>query len=396
MAALGLQALLVADPARRRHLVLTGAGTLGLAMGVLLLGVGLGRGFLVTRLTPWLPAGFDLASALSLSQPAFWVPVLLFLATALALWALVRRPQLAPLLLLPLCLDLGVFSRGQNWHVFGSRPDPLAAVPLQGEHRVMSITLGIPMHHYELARALHAPLVCIFDGERSAGGYEAFVGMRYAKLLGGVDNMGLFHEGGPWHPANHMLDLLGVRTIYMDARAAGTVYEPGLNAPHWHRLPDRPFVQVWENSRPLPRGWRPIAARVLSPERVDARLTTDATFQPQHEALLESGTVPAALTPGPVEVRAISANRLEIKTTGAGPGLVVINEAYDPGWYVEPAPLTVRRVDGLFMAIEVPAGPQRLVLGYCPPRWGLMVGMSLASLLVFLLWALRGRKELTP
>jgi hypothetical protein len=253
---------------------------------------------------------------------------------------------------------------------------------------------GVPSHDFPLLVALHLPLYAAIAGERSAGGYESFVASRYGKLLGGMDNMTVFHAGGPWGPANHALDVLGVRTLYLDANAKA----PPLAPPRWRPLDAQPRVKVYENTRALPRAWRVSSAQKLEPAAVDARMMGDAGFEPAATALVEEGPAASTLAAGPAAVTPRSANRLAVTTNGAGPGLVVVNESYDEGWhaFAGTQELPVRRVDGLVLGVDVPAGPQAFELRYRPPRWGQALGVTLAGIAAWLLWALCAARALRP
>lgn len=72
-----------------------------------------------------------------------------------------------------------------------------------------------------------------------------------------------------------------------------------------------------------------------------------------------------------------SVNRIELSVDAPSDGLVVFNEAWDPGWRatVDGADVPIHRVNLLHRAVEVPAGPHEVELRYRPP------GLRLLSLL---------------
>ncbi|MDB5096325.1 MAG: putative rane protein [Cyanobacteria bacterium RYN_339] len=388
LGALGLEALLDAEPARARRLGRAAAGALGLAMGGVLLGVGLGHDALVARIARWLPSDFDLAGALSLAQPAFWVPALLGLATAACL---VRRAPRA--LLLVLLLDLGLYAAGQNVLVNGPRPGALAMPLPDAPYRALPLTPAIPYPDLARTRALGYPLFAAFWGERSASGYEAFVPARYGRLVGGLDNGGLLSHPEVLAPDDHVLDLLGVRLVRLDALYPAAPWQARLASPRWRQLPDQPGVHVYENTRALPRAWRVVEAVTLAPAAVEERTRRGAAFDPAHTALLEGGAAPPELADGSARVVTLTPNRLAVETAGDGPGLVLVNERFDPGWQAvlpDGRTLPVRVADALILAVEVPAGPLGFELRYRPPHWGPLVAISLAGLAGLLGWWLLG------
>ncbi|HTA77558.1 MAG TPA: YfhO family protein, partial [bacterium] len=72
----------------------------------------------------------------------------------------------------------------------------------------------------------------------------------------------------------------------------------------------------------------------------------------------------------------------------AGPGYVVFNENFAPGWHawVDGAPQPILRADGLFMAVALSVGgPHQVVFRYEPAsfRFGLFISLVSLSLLVF-------------
>jgi hypothetical protein len=209
--------------------------------------------------------------------------------------------------------------------------------------------------------------------------------------MGGMSHGGAITRSDLWTPGHHGLDVFGVRTLELDpASAADPAWRARLAAPRWQgRVPG-----TFENTQALPRAWRVATASLLPPERVDGRMTADPTFDPGREALVESplATDP---TPGTATAQAFSANRIRLETAGAGPGLAVVSEGYDPGWkaFEGDRALPVHRVDGLILGVEVPPGSHTIELRYAPPRWGLGLAISVTSALLMLGWALGIRQR---
>jgi hypothetical protein len=391
LAGFGLQALLDADVAARWRKLRVVLGGLGLAMGLLLAIAGFAGARIVAHLSPWNPA---LASShpLTLTQPAFWVQVLLFMAMAGALAAIARRPERARLamLLAVVLLDMWTYSLGQNWRVVGPYPRPTDALvppyPLVNPYRAIQVTWGNPCHNYELSRALRFPNLGVLWDQRSAAGNEAFHMARNLKIMGTMEE---WSKRDLFTPAHHGLDLLGVRTLRLDKLSDDPAWQALLQPPRWHLISDEPLVRVYENAHALPRAWRPATAKVLESALIDRMLTNDPQFDPSAVALLEAGPVVGQLTPGSARAWSLSLNRIAVETSGTGPGLVLVNEAFDAGWRAwrdNGNELPLRRADGLIMGIKVPAGPCRLTLVYAPPLWRWCLVISGTTLLLALLW----------
>jgi hypothetical protein len=140
---------------------------------------------------------------------------------------------------------------------------------------------------------------------------------------------------------------------------------------HVHRVPD-----------PLPgayvvRGER----RGADPEAV-LRVLLDAGFDPTSEVALADARPKAAPTPGHDEVRVVSRrlDALELEVRLGTPGVLVVLEAFDPGWRatVDGVEEPVLRANGLFRALRLGEGPHRVRFAYRPRSAA--VGASLSVL----------------
>jgi hypothetical protein len=108
----------------------------------------------------------------------------------------------------------------------------------------------------------------------------------------------------------------------------------------------------------------------------------------------------ARTAPGPGESVAITRyepQRVELVAQLDRPGLVVLADAYDPGWSLEidgtAAP--IYRTNRMMRGAAVKAGRHTLVYAYSPASWRIGAGVSLAGLvllaaLVLWVWAHRG------
>jgi hypothetical protein len=363
----------------------------GLPILGVLLGVGVAGGRIAAKLQPFMPANVDMASALRLSQPALWLPAVIWLVTGAALAAAAHRPDRwrQGALLAVLLVDLALFGQHQGWRVVGPiAPSGLGERPavMPPETRLLSVSAsGYPYHDPPLAMDLRYGMLEALWRERAAHGYEPFLKSRYSALMGGMSHGGAIAQPDVFSPAHHGLDLLAVRTLKLDPESQrDPVWAQRLDSARWRAA----GAGVYTNTRALPRAWRVEHATMLTPELVDTLVTTDVTFDAAREALLEEGHVPPT-TPGPATARALSADRIEVTTDGAGPGLVVVSESFDTGWqaFEGDRPVPVHRVDGLVMGLEVPAGPHAIALRYAPPRWGLGVALSVVAALLMGLWA---------
>ncbi len=156
-----------------------------------------------------------------------------------------------------------------------------------------------------------------------------------------------------------------------------------------------PELNVYRNRRFQPR------AHVLGKVRLaadgDAALAAlhDPDFRPLTEAILESGEV----LDGPGgEARIIGwgVNDVTIETDSAAAGVLLVAQAWYPGWRarVDGGPWRpVLRADGAFQAVRLPAGRHLVEMRFRSPRqiWGMLIALLTLFVAAGLLFFLRDR-----
>jgi hypothetical protein len=405
LAGLGLNQLMQGAPAQRLRGAYIGGGSVVAGVGVGVLALALAGPGVAKRLQPLLPANIDLAAALSWHNPAVWLPVVLAVGGLGALLALANRPNSGTqALVIALALaDLALFGQCQGWRQLA--PHPTAAVPLPAIPALAGRTLaidatGYPFHDYERMHALGYPQLGALWGVRSVGGYEPLLNARYSRLAGNMTLSGVLQDGAPFAAKHHLLDLLACSEVRIaPALLSDAPWRARLAAPRWTPVSAGPLAVSFKNTRALPLAWRARDAYVLAPASVDALVAgaavslQDQPFDPLSTVLLEEGSLPRGLTPGAVTLMRPGFNALKFVTEGKGPGLVAVSEGYDRGWQAFSAGVErpVRRVDGVLLGVEVPAGRQVVTLAYTPPRWWAGVWLSALSLLVLTVWGLTAR-----
>lgn len=146
-------------------------------------------------------------------------------------------------------------------------------------------------------------------------------------------------------------------------------------------------ISILENTGALPRAW--FVERVRLVESADAAvdaLWNAEVFDPAREVLLE--TAPPSMQPAPGRVTAIhrEPDKLWIDYEAPdGPGLVVISEAWYPGWWarVNGELTPILRANGVLRAVAVPPGSGQIYMRYLPD--GFKRG-ALLSLGFFFAW----------
>jgi hypothetical protein len=158
-----------------------------------------------------------------------------------------------------------------------------------------------------------------------------------------------------------------------------------------YAVPDLGF-RVWEVPH---RPWALFAERAHPVvDRGEAFRALQAGDDPG-EVILE-GEAPAGLSPGRVLSVERAAERIRIEAESPGAGLLVVADAFWPGWKatVDGRPVPIQRADLLVRAVRWPAGKHLLEMSYQPPEVTLGIAVSAAAALVAVglgLWARRRR-----
>jgi hypothetical protein len=166
---------------------------------------------------------------------------------------------------------------------------------------------------------------------------------------------------------------------------------------------------VWEHQRRLRlyrlehaspcAAWYPESAISWVPTRAEAVERLRTSLADVEEAILveEPGASARSAPPQPgfaVEARFATPQRIEVELPPAArgtDGAVVLRVSHDPGWTASSggAPLAVRPAQVRFLAVEAPAGTERIVLRYRPRHffgWLAVAGAAaLASIAILVL-----------
>lgn len=142
---------------------------------------------------------------------------------------------------------------------------------------------------------------------------------------------------------------------------------------------ERQLLRVPE---PLPRAYV-VGGERRAPEKGDGVVELlDSAFDPRHSVLLADAHAGGG-SPGPVGEARVTSRRsdaVEVEAVLARPGVLVLVEAYDPGWRVSvdgrAAPLLAANV--LFRGVRVPAGRHRVRFVYRP--WTATAGAWLTGM----------------
>ncbi len=154
-----------------------------------------------------------------------------------------------------------------------------------------------------------------------------------------------------------------------------------------------PGNRIYFSSPPAPRAFVCFSVTRVS-GAMDAVLKIRQGHDFIHDALVEqtlSFQKNIQSTPtGRAEIVEFSRNRVVVKYSAAAPALLVLEEAWYPGWTAtidNLASIETMPVNGWMRGVPVPAGAAQVIFNYRPTRWWLYVLVSLFTILLALhLW----------
>ncbi len=185
-----------------------------------------------------------------------------------------------------------------------------------------------------------------------------------------------------------VLGLLGTRYVVAEPEAQ---LPPGGALSYVYRGAD---AVVYEDALAAPRALVAARVHVAAGEPAELAAVTGAGFDPRRDAVVRRDEVgSAALTgsssPGSVRVVGEANASVTLRATLARRGLVVLDDAWAPGWSVtvDGRPARALQADVVMRGVIVPAGEHEIVWRYRVPGLRLGALLSGLGLLALLGWA---------
>ncbi len=157
--------------------------------------------------------------------------------------------------------------------------------------------------------------------------------------------------------------------------------------------------KVYEDKTAYPRAWM-THRTILEPSHDAAFRRLDTPGVDLHNVTIVEAPLPSALytstTADTVRFTSYNADDLSLDVNAGATGLLVLSEIWYPGWRatVNGKSAEIRRVDGAFRGILVPAGKSHVELAYVPFTFYAGAGISgLTSLGVLAIWLVYRRKS---
>jgi hypothetical protein len=380
LAAYGVAHLRNLDPAiRRSGLRRAYAGVAAFAAAALVLPV-------LPSIARFTVVGWD--KLLALGVPLLFASLALVGAFLLGRRQAIGAGALALLVVVDGLLGFGAFS---DWRL---APSPAEARAAYSEPRPpfwgpVSETRPGPNRYLFAGRSTDSivpdfPHVTSVKGVRSANGYEPLPSARYATAVGAMTAFGGVLRPQRLLSRRWLFDLLGVSVVLVprDERTA---------VPQW--LGEPRFVgglRRYDYVPRLPASFLVTSTRTGTEADVFAALESDS-FDARTTAIVERRcdvcrTTGRARRGGEATPTRWDAGAIDLRLSAEAPSLVVVSEAWFPGWSAEidGRPAEVLRANGLVLGVPVPAGARELELRYRPPGLGAGAFVSALALLALL------------
>lgn len=241
-------------------------------------------------------------------------------------------------------------------------------------------------------------------GWHSVNANNALMSADYAQATGMNAAGGVTLTTEVWGQNSRMLDLLRVSTVIVDPGSANGGPPAGslLAAGTPVAIPPNTLMRYTYVPK-LPEAYLVGATQHESfSQELDA-IHGVSPFDPSTVALLDApcSACPAGTPGADGTARAVTwgINTAALDVTAPKPGIVVVSQAYSPGWEatVDGQPAPVVRVDGLVQGVPVPAGSHHVKLFYRAPglRVGFLISIAtLAALLALTAVGSRRRRRL--
>jgi hypothetical protein len=256
----------------------------------------------------------------------------------------------------------------------------------------------------------HIPVrVGMLENLQTVSDYEPLVDRRFTTLMWTLSSFGVGPGNahlGPYmdevtQSALPLLRFLGVGFVMVPrnggvpVRLAGPIYSDA-------------EAEVYPVPDPLPRAYVAKDVRVVStPEQAQAVVLGSTSWVLQGGAVVEDGRFAAQGSDGSVVVRRYDAEEVELEANLSRPGLVVLQDRYDPYWRasVDGVEVPIMLANYVFRGVGAGAGLHTIHFWYHPSLIYVGAGISLltffALLAATILWLHRGltrepQRDATP
>lgn len=164
-----------------------------------------------------------------------------------------------------------------------------------------------------------------------------------------------------------------------------------------------PAVTLARRQVQPPLQWSVCVVRALAEEPMRTALTSGALpdggrFEPHTLALLDADATfasPTCRAPAIVKVQERSSSRIRVLVVGAGSSMLVISQAFYPGWdaRIDGKKAAIVPIDGVIQGVMVPNGEHVIELNFVPRSFVLGCAVTLLAIFILLITPLWRRRQ---
>ena len=167
-------------------------------------------------------------------------------------------------------------------------------------------------------------------------------------------------------------DMISVESVSTSGAASET---QGGSGERWKLVAHGLDVNIYENTRALPRAWLASEVRALDEAAMLQVIRTGflpdgSPWEPTKTVLVENqaASLPPINDSGQVDAKSYEANRITLITHAAGQSVLVVSENDYPGWraYVDGQSVPIVRVNYNLRGVIVPQGEHEITFLYRP------------------------------
>jgi hypothetical protein len=232
--------------------------------------------------------------------------------------------------------------------------------------------------------------VGLVDGIENVGGYDAIVLKAYSDFISlsqGVspDQPNIVMTTPRFSP---MLRLLNVKYYLLESAMKFT-------GPDLIPIFENSRYKVYRDAQALPRSYIVHDVRGVQDQKAALRMMTDPTFSPESSAVIEEAfnnlpNDPFQRSPRPAIVKR-SLNTVSIEASPAASGLLVLSDAYYPGWkaFVDGKESKIYRTNYVMRGVLLAPGSHRIEFRYDPSSFkigGIVSITAFFMVIVSLVW----------
>ncbi|QQG41076.1 MAG: YfhO family protein [Candidatus Levyibacteriota bacterium] len=178
---------------------------------------------------------------------------------------------------------------------------------------------------------------------------------------------------------DRVLDMLGV--FYILDRDANGLSEKSFIPDRYRLIYQKDGWKIFENKKALPRAFFASQYRIFTTPKAFEDAFFAKSFDPKATVLLNENPGVSSLVNGEAAIVSYAPENVVIKTNSAGDSLLVLSDAYYPGWQatVDGQQTHIFKADYAFRAVVVPKGSHVVIFTFFPLSFKIGIMLSVVS-----------------